>query len=87
MAGLIPRRALPGDEALILTRCQSIHMFFMRFSIDVIFTDRQRRVVGLVENIKPFQLSRIYWKAYFAIELAAGTIGAKKVSLGDQLEF
>jgi len=37
MMGLLNRKSLKPQEALIITQCQSIHMLFMKFPIDVIF--------------------------------------------------
>jgi uncharacterized membrane protein (UPF0127 family) len=41
MKGLLGKNDFPKGEALVITHCQSIHMFFMKFPIDVIFCDRQ----------------------------------------------
>jgi hypothetical protein len=41
----------------------------------------------LVQNIKPGQLSAIYWSAKRVIELPSGTIAQSKSSLGDQIQF
>lgn len=87
MVGLLNRSQINQDEALIITRCNSIHMFFMRFAIDAIFIDRNKRIVGLVKNIKPFALSKIYWNAACVIELAVGAIERNQAQLGDQLDF
>ena len=87
MKGLLGSERIAAGEALVITKCQSIHMLFMRFSIDAIFVDGQNRVVGLVEGIKPFRLSRIFFRSKYVIELAVGTIGTTKTSLGDQLEW
>ena len=86
MKGLLSRRDFPKGEALIITRCQSIHMFFMKFPIDVVFCDRQNKVVGLCAGIKPFYLSPIFFKASYAIELPAGTITTSKTQVGDQVK-
>lgn len=86
MKGLLGRRELPAGEALVITKCRSIHMFFMRFAIDAIFVDKQNRVVGLVEGIRPFRLSPVFFRAYYVIELKAGVIAATKTSFHDQLE-
>ncbi len=75
------------DEALVITHCQSIHMFFMKFAIDVIFVDKKYQVIGLVENIQPFSLSPFFLRAFFAIELAAGSIKKTRTSLCDVLVF
>lgn len=86
MIGLLNRKKLNPEEGLIITRCRSIHMFFMKFSIDVIFIDKNQCVVGYIENIKPFRMSRIYFRAVSAIELSPGTITRSNVQLKDKLE-
>jgi hypothetical protein len=87
LIGLLDRDALEPDEALVITRCQSIHMFFMRFAIDAVFVDADNRVVGLLEGIKPFRFSPIYWKASYCIELPVGSIQRSQSSLGDELKI
>ncbi|MBF0122632.1 MAG: DUF192 domain-containing protein, partial [Candidatus Omnitrophica bacterium] len=56
-----------------------------KFAIDVIFVDCEGRVVGLLENIRPFCLSPIFWKADRAIELPIGSITASRTRLGDTI--
>ena len=87
MVGLLDRTSLDRDEALVITRCQSIHMFFMRFAIDAVFVDRNRRVVGLVREIKPFRFSPIFWSACWVVELSPGIIASSRTDVGDFLEF
>jgi len=85
MKGLLGRNELPPGEALVITQCQSIHMFFMTFPIDVIFCDGQGKVVGLCPNIKPFCLSPIFFDASQAIELPSGSIALSQTQMGDQI--
>ena len=87
MKGLLGRNTLDTDQALIIPFCNSIHMFFMKFPIDVIFLDKTNRVVGLTVNIKPFELSPIFWKSSCAIELPAGTIELTQTQQGDQFSM
>jgi hypothetical protein len=87
MKGLIGVRVLSPGEALIITHCQSIHMFFMKFPIDVIFCDRRHKVTGLCERLNPFYLSPVFFKASYAIELPSGTIAASKTQIGDQVQL
>ena len=87
LKGLLGRDKLSPQEALIIARCNSIHMFFMRFPLDVIFVDQDKRVVGLVENIKPFALSPVFWESFFAVEVSVGTIKLTHTTLGDRLNF
>ncbi len=87
VTGLLNKKFLPSGEALIITCCRSIHMFFMRFSIDVIFVDKNNYVVGCVEHIKPFRLTPIFFRSSYAIEAPEGTIMQTKTSVGDKIEI
>ncbi|MCK5580871.1 MAG: DUF192 domain-containing protein [Candidatus Omnitrophica bacterium] len=87
LVGLLNRKHLPQEEALVITDCRSIHMFFMRFAIDVIFADKNKKVVGLVKNIKPFFMSPYFFRAYYAIEASSGVIELSKTQLGDSIVF
>lgn len=87
LVGLLNRRSIEAQEALVINRCQSIHMFFMRFAIDVIFVDRNFVVVGLTPNIKPYRLSPLFHNAYYAVEVPVGVITASRTSKGDQLKL
>ena len=75
---------LPG-EGLLIERTQSIHMFFMRYAIDVVFVDRDGRVTRVVERLRPW---RVVWWARGArdcIELRAGSLEGTGTAKGDQL--
>jgi len=87
MVGLLNRTSLLKDEALIITRCQSIHMLFMRFSIDAIFVDKNDCVVGLLKGIKPFRLSPIFLRSSYVIEIPEGIIVQTETSLGDKIHI
>ena len=87
MMGLLNRDSIDPDEALIIIPCKSIHMFFMRFPIDVVFVDKELKVVGMVENIQPFRLSPTYRKAGFAIELAVGSVQRLQIQIGDSIQI
>ncbi len=87
ITGLLNKQSLEKDEALVITRCRSIHMFFMRFAIDAIFVDQDNCVVGLVHNIKPFRLSRIFFRAQYVVEIPIGIIVQTETSLGDKIKI
>ncbi len=87
MRGLLGRKGLLKDQGLLITHCNSIHMMFMRFPIDVIFLNKDNVVVGLCHNIKPYRLSSIYLKASKALEISAGVALEKKLIVGDRLDF
>ncbi len=84
--GLMLRAELPQGKAMILAPCPSVHMFFMRFSLDVVFANKDYRVVGIEENLRPWQISKTYRNAHFAIELPTGTVSRTRTQVGDLLE-
>lgn len=87
LVGLLNRSEILPGEALVITQCRSIHMFFMKFGIDVIFVNRKNIVVGLVKRIQPFQMSPYFIWASRAIELPEGVIEKTQTSLGDRILF
>ncbi len=72
-AGLMFRRELPRGHGLLIRPCNSIHMFFMRFALDVVFIDGDGRVVRILDSIRPWRASSLVRGAKAAIELPAGT--------------
>lgn len=85
LKGLLGRKEFPSGKGIILKPCNSIHTFFMAFSIDVLFVGKDNRVKKVIENLVPNRLSCIYFDAAFAIELPAGTIKACPISAGDTI--
>jgi len=81
--GLLNRKGLEEGEALIIHPCNSIHTFFMRFAIDVLFVDKESRVIKAIPSLEPFRLTRIYFKAKFVIELPTGAISSTSTCPGD----
>ncbi len=87
LRGLMFRKCFPRGRALLIGPCRSVHTFHMRFPIDVVFLDKDSRVVGMEEAMKPWRVSRNYPDAYFALEVPAGTIQETGTQIGDLLEF
>lgn len=85
--GLMGRSDLPKGFAFIIPGCRQVHTFFMRFPIDVVYTDAQDKVVCVVEHIKPFRVTGYCRDAECAIELPAGTISDNEIIMGDVLAF
>ena len=85
MKGLLGRNGLKPGEALVLKPSNSIHTFFMRFPIDVLFVDKDNRIIGAISGLKPFRLTRIYFRAVFVVELTAGIIQSTATGQGDSI--
>ena len=86
LKGLMFRKALPAQTALLLDPCPQIHTCFMRFSIDVIFLDENNKVVGVIETMKPWRMSKWYFGSKRTLELPTGSLKAS-VKEGDELIF
>jgi uncharacterized protein len=63
--GLLFRQPLAADQALLLCPCCAVHTFFMRDAIDVVFLDRQGRVIKLAEALRPWRFA--YAQGAFAV--------------------
>jgi hypothetical protein len=85
LCGLMLRRRLDAGHALWIRPCNGVHTFWMRFAIDVVFLDREMRVIKLVKNLRPFRVTMPNTAARSVIELPAHTIAQAGLRLGDQL--
>lgn len=83
LVGLLNRASLEQGEGLILDPSNSIHSFFMRFSFDAIFVDKTDKVVGIIESMRPFRISPVFFSSKITIELPSGTIKASATAIGD----
>jgi hypothetical protein len=85
--GLLGRECLEDGQGLLFKGCSSLHTFFMSFPIDIVFTDRNGRVLKAAGEVKPFKLVAAPLRAYYAIELPAGAIARSLTREGDVLTF
>jgi uncharacterized protein len=82
--GLLGRASLGEQEGLWIQPTSSIHMWFMRFPIDVVWAAGDGRVLKLVEGIRPWRMS-FCRGAKVALELPVGAIARSGVQVGDHL--
>lgn len=84
--GLLGRDTLDEGAALIIAPCSSIHTFFMRFAIDVIFVARDGRVLKTYTAVGPRRIA-FRFGAFAVVELAAGAIARPQAKPGDTVEL
>ena len=84
MRGLLGRDSLDPGSGMLLDASPSVHMFFMRFAIDVVFLDRDWKVVAVTHRLRPWRVTGAR-RAVAALELPAGTAAAVGVEEGDVL--
>src|SRR5256885_9519742 len=71
MRGLLGRGGVESGEGLLLRPAGSVHMFFMRFPIDVVFLSRDGEVLKIVSDLRPWRTAGAR-RAKSALELGAG---------------
>ena len=82
--GLLGRNGLNPGEAVVLAPCCAIHTLFMRFTIDVVFVQRDGVVTKVCRGVKPWRAA-VALGAFAAIELAEGGTGRGAAKRGDRL--
>lgn len=85
LTGLMFQKELPIGTGLLLAPCNSVHMCFMRFAIDVVYIDREYKILKVVNNLKPWVGLSICSKAWATLELPAGEAERCGIEVGKQL--
>jgi uncharacterized protein len=86
MRGLLGRDRLEPGTGMLIDAAPSVHMFFMRFPIDVVFLDRDRMIVGIRHRLAPWRVAGAR-RAVAALELPAGAAAEAGLVEGDVLEL
>jgi uncharacterized membrane protein (UPF0127 family) len=84
--GLLKHTGLAPGDGLWIVPCESVHSFFMKFTIDVLYLDRQQRVKKIRPEMVPWRASACL-TAHSVLELPAGSITRTGTQKGDQLEI
>jgi uncharacterized protein len=90
--GLLGRDGLEHGHGLLFVRGRFepfmwMHMFFMRFAIDIVFLDRQGTVIRISHSLRPWRMSPVIFGASTAIELEAGAALRSDTRVGDSIVF
>lgn len=85
LLGLMFKSSLPDNSGLLLAPCGSVHTFFMRFALDLVYLDDAARIVRLVESLPPWRFNLGCAQARQTLELPAGSIQRFGLRLGDSL--
>lgn len=85
LRGLLGKRQMTKDEGLLLTKCASVHCFFMKMTIDVVYLSASMDVLE-VETLRPWQIGSWVKGAVHTLELKEG-VAQSLIKKGDQLDF
>jgi uncharacterized membrane protein (UPF0127 family) len=84
--GLLKHTGLNAGEGLWIVPCQSVHTFFMKFAIDLVYLDKRRRVRKVCHAVRPWRISACIW-AHSVLELPAGCAAETGTQPGDQVSI
>lgn len=84
--GLMLKKSIAPDYALVISPCNQIHSFNMRFSFDAVYISDKGEVVEIHENIKPGKVCKTVKPAKSVIEMNAFMSKRFGIKTGDTLE-
>jgi uncharacterized membrane protein (UPF0127 family) len=82
--GLLKHERLEPGEGLWIVPCESVHTFFMKFPIDLVYLDKHRKVRKVRSTVRPWRLSACLL-AHSVLELPAGAVKQSGTQAGDEL--
>ncbi|WP_087972492.1 DUF192 domain-containing protein [Oceanobacillus rekensis] len=85
--GLMLTESMPENGALHITPCTAIHTFFMKFSIDIIYLNKEKEIVGIEEDLEPGKIGKKFMNVKSVIELSAGTIRNTPTVVGQKVDL
>lgn len=87
LRGLLGRPELEEGEGLLILPSGGVHMYGMKYALDVILVDRERRVVASYPALSPGSRTRMHKNARAALELPVGAIGSSGTEDGDVIDW
>ncbi len=85
-AGLLKFPPLNLNQGLLINKCNSIHTFGMKYSLDIVYLSRHLKVIKVVENIKPTRMS-LCFGAKHTLEMLTGEVNRLGIKKGMTLNF
>lgn len=87
LRGLLGRAPLEPGEGLLIVPSKGVHMYGMKYAIDVLLLDRGRHVLAAFQELQPGKRTPLFKRAHYALELPARTIDRSGTREGDVLRW
>lgn len=85
--GLMFRRHIDDNHALLLSPCDEIHTFFMKFDIDTVMLDKDGCVIAIDPAVPPGKVRRRVKNCKKILEMNSGLASRLGLEIGDKLKF
>src|SRR4051794_10173353 len=86
LKGLMFRKEPIKDEGLWIVPCNAVHMFFMKFPLDIVLLNKQNEVVKVYQSLRPWKMTKPEKAAYSTLELPAGAIKQLDINVGSTID-
>lgn len=87
LRGYLGRREPQPGEGMLLVPCNAVHMFGLKFPLDLIFLNQSGDVVETIEDLRPWKRTSRIEDARSALEIPGGTIQSSHTRVGDRLAW
>ena len=83
--GLMGKKDTPSNSAFWIPACPSIHTFFMKFALDIVFTDKSFKVTSVFHSVPSGKIILGGRKSFHVFELKAPKLKTHSIKKGDLL--
>lgn len=85
--GLMYRKSMADNHGLLLTPCNEIHTFGMRYDIDTIALSKDNVILFIDKAVPPNKVRKKVKGGHKVLELNAGVSDKLGLKIGDTIEF
>ncbi len=85
LRGMLGRPEPAPGEGLLIVPCRGVHMYGMKYPLDVVFLDREGTVLETRADLQPRQRTGFIKGSHYALEIPTGTVEASGTRVGDRL--
>jgi uncharacterized protein len=79
--------SFPAGNGLWIIPSRGVHTLGMKFPIDVLYLDTNKRVVHVERNLKPWRVARVSVRTVSVLELPGDSLKSNGTTVGDEIEI
>lgn len=87
LRGLLGRPEPRPGEGLLIVPSRSVHMWGMKYPLDILVLDEDRKVRAAYQPLEPGQRTEWHRQGRMILELPSGQIERTQTRVGDQLDW